>query len=219
MGVQILFMNLKRTLVSFTALLGLVALFSIVANAATVTVKPGDTMKDIALKYHTTVDEIKLQNNITEIFPGQELNIVPSSQLKDEERQKQLEALKVAAQKAEQQRQAELRAQEEAKRQQEELARQQEEQRRQQEELARQQAAQQAAMQEQAAKEFVAMRESGGSYTARNGIYYGRYQLTISYLNGDLSPANQERVAQQYVASRYGSWVAAKAHWQANGWF
>ena len=36
-------------------------------------------------------------------------------------------------------------------------------------------------------------KESSGSYTAQNGQYYGRYQLTITYLNGDLSPANQEK--------------------------
>ena len=38
------------------------------------------------------------------------------------------------------------------------------------------------------AKEFIAQKESSGSYTAQNGQYYGRYQLTITYLNGDLSP-------------------------------
>ena len=42
-------------------------------------------------------------------------------------------------------------------------------------------------------------KESSGSYTAQNGQYYGRYQLTITYLNGDLSPANQEKVANQYI--------------------
>ena len=62
-------------------------------------------------------------------------------------------------------------------------------------------------------------RESSGSYTAQNGQYYGRYQLTSSYLNGDLSPENQERVADAYVASRYGSWSAALAFWNANGWY
>lgn len=70
-----------------------------------------------------------------------------------------------------------------------------------------------------AAKEEIARRESGGSYTATNGIYYGRYQLTNSYLNGDYSEANQERVADQYVASRYGSWSNALAFWNANGWY
>lgn len=70
-----------------------------------------------------------------------------------------------------------------------------------------------------AAKEEIARRESGGSYTATNGIYYGRYQLTNSYLNGDYSAANQERVADQYVADRYGSWSNALAFWNANGWY
>ncbi|MGJ0808457.1 LysM peptidoglycan-binding domain-containing protein, partial [Enterococcus lactis] len=70
-----------------------------------------------------------------------------------------------------------------------------------------------------AAKEWIAQKESSGSYTATNGRYIGRYQLDSSYLNGDYSAANQEKVAEQYVASRYGSWEAAKAFWEANGWY
>lgn len=69
------------------------------------------------------------------------------------------------------------------------------------------------------AKEEIARRESGGSYTARNGKYVGRYQLTDSYLHGDYSQANQERVADAYVASRYGSWEGALSFWNANGWY
>lgn len=69
------------------------------------------------------------------------------------------------------------------------------------------------------AKEIIAQRESGGSYNARNGQYIGRYQLSSSYLGGDYSPANQERVADQYVASRYGSWDNALAFWNNNGWY
>ncbi|AUB52410.1 LysM peptidoglycan-binding domain-containing protein [Enterococcus mundtii] len=69
------------------------------------------------------------------------------------------------------------------------------------------------------AKEWIAQKESSGSYTATNGRYIGRYQLDSSYLNGDYSAANQERVAEQYVASRYGSWEAAQAFWLANGWY
>lgn len=69
------------------------------------------------------------------------------------------------------------------------------------------------------AKEAIAMTESGGSYTAQNGQYYGRYQLSSSYLGGDFSPANQERVADSYVAGRYGSWDAAWAFHQAHGWY
>ena len=70
-----------------------------------------------------------------------------------------------------------------------------------------------------AAKEWIAQKESSGSYTAQNGQYYGRYQLTITYLNGDLSPENQEKVANQYVINRYGSWSAAKNFWLTNGWY
>ena len=69
------------------------------------------------------------------------------------------------------------------------------------------------------AKEWIAQKESGGSYTATNGRYIGRYQLTDSYLNGDHSPENQERVADAYVAGRYGSWTAAKNFWLNNGWY
>lgn len=70
-----------------------------------------------------------------------------------------------------------------------------------------------------AAKAWIAGRESGGNYGARNGQYVGKYQLSASYLNGDYSAANQERVADQYVASRYGSWSAAQSFWQSHGWY
>lgn len=72
---------------------------------------------------------------------------------------------------------------------------------------------------EQAAKDWIASRESGGNYNATNGQYIGKYQLSASYLNGDYSPANQERVANQYVQGRYGSWTAAQSFWQSHGWY
>lgn len=69
------------------------------------------------------------------------------------------------------------------------------------------------------AKEEIARRESGGSYSARNGRYIGRYQLDSAYLNGDHSPENQERVAERYVANRYGSWQNALSFWDSHGWY
>ena len=69
------------------------------------------------------------------------------------------------------------------------------------------------------AKEWIANKESGGSYSASNGQFVGRYQLSSSYLNGDYSASNQERVADQYVTSRYGAWEGAKNFWLANGWY
>lgn len=72
---------------------------------------------------------------------------------------------------------------------------------------------------EASAKAWIAGRESGGSYSARNGQYIGKYQISSSYLGGDYSAANQEKAADNYVKSRYGSWTAAKSFWQANGWY
>ena len=74
-------------------------------------------------------------------------------------------------------------------------------------------------MEEENARNFIMMRESGGDYNAVNGQYIGAYQLTASYLGGDYSPANQDRVAHEYVMNRYGSWSAAAAFWQSNGWY
>lgn len=71
------------------------------------------------------------------------------------------------------------------------------------------------------AKEIIAQRESGGSYTAYNaaGGYYGRYQLNPTLVAYGASPAAQEAAADKYVAERYGSWDAALAFWNANGWY
>lgn len=69
------------------------------------------------------------------------------------------------------------------------------------------------------AKAWIAQHESGGNYNATNGQYIGKYQLSSSYLNGDYSPANQERCADQYVNNRYGNWVNAQQHWMTYGWY
>lgn len=69
------------------------------------------------------------------------------------------------------------------------------------------------------AKHWIAFHESSNSYTARNGRYIGKYQLDENYLKGDWSPANQERVATQYMKSRYGSWTNAQKFWAAHNWW
>ena len=71
------------------------------------------------------------------------------------------------------------------------------------------------------AKEWIAQRESNGSYTAYNpnGGYYGRYQLNPSLVHYGASPAEQEAAADNYVAQRYGSWEQAQQFWAANGWY
>ena len=72
---------------------------------------------------------------------------------------------------------------------------------------------------EASARAWIVQRESGGDYNARNGKYIGKYQLDKSYLNGDYSPANQEKTAERYVKQRYGSWVNAQEHWQTHNWY
>ncbi len=72
---------------------------------------------------------------------------------------------------------------------------------------------------EESAKKWIMNKESRGSYTARNGRYYGAYQLDLAYLNGDLSKENQDKTAESYMRSRYGSWVKAKQFWESNNWW
>ena len=69
------------------------------------------------------------------------------------------------------------------------------------------------------AQDYIAQRESGQDYEAVNGQYYGKYQLQIDMLGGDLSPENQEETAQQYMEDRYGTWENAKEFWDRNGWW
>lgn len=69
------------------------------------------------------------------------------------------------------------------------------------------------------AKDYIAQRESGGDYNAQNGQFYGKYQLQIDMLNGDLSPENQEETAERYVMERYGSWENAREFWDSHGWY
>lgn len=192
---------MKKTAViaSAAALTGVFA-SAAVANADTVTVKSGDTVSKLAKDYNTTVDAIVNTNKLSNanlIFVGQKLEIGEATQADNNQQAAQ-------GQQSQQSQQVTPAA-----------------------------SSQQATTNynttsnytsnvsgdEQAAKEWIATRESGGSYTAQNGRYYGRYQLDASYLGGDFSPANQDRVADQYVASRYGSWSAAKSYWLSNGWY
>ena len=78
----------------------------------------------------------------------------------------------------------------------------------------------QPAVQSISAKEWIANKESGGSYTASNPSgAYGRYQLMQFNLKYGTSPEGQERAADEYVASRYGSWENAQAFWLAHNWY
>ena len=168
------------------------------ANAETYTVQKGDTLSAIAKKNGTTVDEIVSKNGIQDankISIGQNLTINETAEETTEASATPATTARTEAA-AESTQSTESTLSEDTQATNTNLS-----------------------SSEAAAKEEIAQRESSGSYTAQNGQYYGRYQLASSYLNGDLSPENQEKVADNYVASRYGSWTAALAFWNANGWY
>ncbi|HIW89059.1 MAG TPA: LysM peptidoglycan-binding domain-containing protein [Candidatus Ligilactobacillus excrementipullorum] len=209
--------NIKQTLLSLTAAAGLFAAGSVAANADTVTVKAGDTVSDIALAHHTTVAAIEKANKLADvnfILPGQKLEIDKKGNVKVVEQPQQTQA-------AIQQQQAPAAAQTPAAQPQQQAPVQQA-----QAPVAQAQPQQRAAQpqrstanvsgSEAAARQFIMARESSGDYNARNGIYIGAYQLSSDKLNGDYSRANQDRVAQQYVTARYGSWQAAQQYWNAH---
>lgn len=211
-------MKLNKLLLSATAAAGFFAATTAVANADTVTVQAGDTVSEIADKYNTTVEEIQNLNqleNVNLIYVGEELVVNTNGQAATTASSEAPAATAtVSSQAPVQQAPVQPVAQQAPAQQQVASA------------PAQQATSQQtytapaaASSDEASAREFIAARESGGSYSAANGQYYGKYQLSRSYLGGDLSAANQERVANNYVQSRYGSWTAAKNHWLQNGWY
>lgn len=151
----------------------------------TYTVESGDTLSKISHKFagnDSLVDSIAKANkisNVNMIFAGQKLTI--DGEAKAEKAQ---ETAPVQAEASAQQTQAAPVQQTQAAPVQEAAPVQQ----------------QAAPVQETApaattssAKEWIAQRESGGSYSATNGQYIGRYQLSASYLNGDYSAENQDK--------------------------
>lgn len=198
-------MKLNKLLLSATAAAGFFAATTAVANADTVTVQAGDTVSEIANKYNTTVEEIQNLNqleNVNLIYVGEELVVNTNGQAATTASSEAPAATAtVSSQAPVQQAPAQQAPAQQATSQQTYTA------------------PTAASADEASAREFIAARESGGSYSAANGQYYGKYQLSRSYLGGDLSAANQERVANNYVQSRYGSWTAAKNHWLQNGWY
>lgn len=170
-------------------------------------VQSGDTLSAIALKYGVSVEEIKNANGLSSdlLLVGQKLKV--GGQL-----QPQTQAQAQTEPQAEPQPQTEAQPQVQAEPQAEPQAQVQPQ---------VQPQTQQPTLNdnEQSAKNWIAQKESNGSYSATNGQYVGKYQLSSSMLNGDYSPENQERVADNYVTQRYGSWQNAKEAWLANGWY
>lgn len=198
-------MEMKKVVTGAAALSGLVTLGQTAVNADEIVVQAGDTVSELALKHNTTIEAIEQANklqNVNLIFVGQRLEVGNNGVFNSQPVQPQAQAQAPTAeveQPQQQQAQAQPQQQTQAPQVQAPLA--------------------PASDAEASAKAWIANVESGGSYTAQNGRYYGKYQLTDSYLGGDYSPENQERVADNYVSNRYGSWQAAKSFWLANGWY
>lgn len=72
---------------------------------------------------------------------------------------------------------------------------------------------------EQEAKDWIIQKESNGNPQARNGQYYGLFQLGDHLIEDGASVQEQHAVANNYVNERYGSWVGAKQAWQQKGWY
>ncbi len=217
-------MKFNKVALSIACAAGFTVAGAAAANADTVTVKSGDTLSQIADENNTTVSSIQSLNslqNIHLIFPGQKLVINANNGDAAVSTQQSAQTTQQASQQQTMQQASQQQTTQQASQQQttQQASQQQ----------TTQQASQQQTMQttqqavasssEQAARDWIASRESGGSYTAQNGNYYGKYQLSSAYLGGDYSAENQERVANSYVLNRYGSWANAKSHWLQNGWY
>ena len=206
---------MKKVLVSAAALTGTIAGATVVANADTVTVKAGDTVSELAQKYNTTVNTIQQLNNLSNpnlIFVGQQLKVNNDNNGQAVAQQNTNNNAQAAQQQATSQNtQAQASTQQ--------AAQQQSASQNTQAQASNNNYSSSVSGSDAAAKAWIAQHESSNNYNARNGQYIGKYQLSASYLNGDYSPANQERVADQYVAQRYGSWTNAQRFWEANGWY
>ncbi|WP_346677007.1 LysM peptidoglycan-binding domain-containing protein [Ligilactobacillus aviarius] len=207
-------MKMKKVLVSAAALTGTIAGATVVANADTVTVKAGDTVSELAQKYNTTVNTIQQLNNLSNpnlIFVGQQLKVNNDNNGQAVAQQNTNNNAQAAQQATSQDTQAQASTQQ--------AAQQQSASQNTQAQASNNNYSSSVSGNDAAAKAWIAQHESSNNYNARNGQYIGKYQLSASYLNGDYSPANQERVADQYVAQRYGSWTNAQRFWEANGWY
>lgn len=199
-------MKFNKVALSIACAAGFTVAGAAAANADTVTVKSGDTLSQIADENNTTVSSIQSLNslqNIHLIFPGQKLVINANNGDAAVSTQQSAQTTQQALQQQTTQQASQQQTMQQTSQQQ------------------TMQTTQQAvaSSSEQAARDWIASRESGGSYTAQNGNYYGKYQLSSAYLGGDYSAENQERVANSYVLNRYGSWANAKSHWLQNGWY
>ncbi|PWI23656.1 hypothetical protein DF281_02140 [Kurthia zopfii] len=212
---------MKKQLIAITGALALsTTAFAGAASAKEITIQSGDTLSELALTHNTTVSTLQQLNGLTSdlIFAGAQLEVggngvvtqapvqnttyqAPVKQVQTQTTYKAPVQQKQAApvQKAAPVQQAPVK----------------------QAPVKKASTSSNYQGSSSSAKSWIAMKESTNNYNARSatGKYIGKYQLDRSYLNGDYSPANQERVADKYVKERYGSWENAKTAWMQKGWY
>lgn len=194
--------NLKNLALVSGAVLGAMVIGATTANASTkidhnhVRVEQGDTVSQIAKDNGTTVDAIVQANHLTNpdmIFVGDNLVLTPNADNNNNQSANVQNNVQPASQDTNNVAPAQT----------------------------TNQASQttNSSLAGNSAAEAISQAESGGSYTAQNGRYYGRWQLDMSYLGGDLSPQHQDEVFQQYCNQRYGSVENALVFRQSHGWY
>ncbi|TAS75570.1 LysM peptidoglycan-binding domain-containing protein, partial [Lactiplantibacillus plantarum] len=180
-------MKIKNALLSTAAATASLFAIGATAQAATVTVKAGDTVSAIAADHNTTIDAIQQANHLKDvnlILVGQQLEVNGDSTTTTStstQTTQQTTTTQSSAQTSQTQAQPSQASQTQS---------------------SQTQTSKPAAQTTQtsnstsnysnngsdsAAKAWIAGKESGGSYSARNGQYIGKYQLSASYLNGDYS--------------------------------
>lgn len=189
---------MKKLLVGAGVVGGIIAFGSANANADSYTVKSGDTLNKIAESYNTSVDIISQQNNISNInliFVGEQLQINTNNQ----SALAATNVVQVVNENAGVDNTVES---------------------------ARTQATVTisqntgSTVESNSSKEWIANKESSGSYTAQNPSgAYGKYQLMPGNLKYGTSPQGQEKAADEYVQQRYGGWDQAKSFWLSHSWY
>lgn len=198
---------MKKLLVGAGVVGGIVTFGSADASADSYTVQSGDTLNKIAKDYNTSVDIISQQNNISDInliFAGEQLQINTNNQsalaatnvvqVANENVSNTVEPVHTQETVTVSQNNSNS--------------------------VAETTTAQATTVETNSSKEWIANKESSGSYTAQNPSgAYGKYQLMPGNLKYGTSPQAQEKAADEYVQQRYGGWDQAKEFWQSHSWY
>ena len=195
----------KSILVGLGVTFGLLTT-GLVSQASSYTVQQDDTVSKIAQTYGTSINAIVNENQLSNpnvIYVGEELTIG------EEETQQSTQTAQQPVEQNQQPQQVQQPVQKPQQNQSQEVS----------QNNNQTSQSSQTTTNGSSDENQIAQAESGGSWTAQNGQYYGKYQLDSSYLHGDYSPVNQEKVFHQYCNQRYGSVQNALSFRESHGWY